>query len=106
MVVPRSREYTSKFVTLAYRNSHTGDYGVGIDDSYFIAFCIVLLTGLRAATMEHVLAPFAKYLGVSSRKDIVRFSEQGWLFVYCTCVWSTGMVSIPSVEIISRDPNV
>lgn len=62
-----------------------------------ITFCIVLFTGLRAATMEYVLAPFGKVWGVRRTKDLTRFSEQSWLLVYYTVFWTMGIVRITSL---------
>lgn len=42
--------------------------------------------------MEYLLAPFAKYMGISKKKEVTRFSEQAWLVVYCTTFWSLGFV--------------
>ncbi|KAK0387658.1 hypothetical protein NLU13_3903 [Sarocladium strictum] len=90
--IPKARPYTSKFFHLCYYNPATGQYGHGFDDFYFITFCIVLLTGLRAATMEYALAPLAKACGAGDkRKDLTRFSEQGWLIVFYTVFWPLGM---------------
>ncbi|KAK4647063.1 Sphingosine N-acyltransferase lag1 [Podospora bellae-mahoneyi] len=89
--MPRAREYTSKFFTLSYYNQNTGKYFLGGDDWYLIAFFIVVLTGLRAGIMEYVLAPFARAKGVHKKKDIVRFSEQGWLLVYYSFFWPLGV---------------
>ncbi|KAK0707204.1 TLC domain-containing protein [Apiosordaria backusii] len=89
--MPRAREHTSKFFTLSYYNPNTGKYFLGSDDSYLILFFIVLLTGLRAGIMEYVLAPFARARGVNKKKDIVRFSEQGWLLVYYSFFWPLGV---------------
>ncbi|KAK4198958.1 putative sphingosine N-acyltransferase [Triangularia verruculosa] len=89
--MPRAREYTSKFFTLSYYNPNTGKYFLGGDDSYLIMFFIVLLTGLRAGIMEYVLAPFARARGVNKKKDVVRFSEQGWLLVYYAFFWPLGV---------------
>ena len=90
--MPRARDYTAKYFNLAYYNTNTGNYGLGWDDGYLILFCIVLLTGLRAATMEYILAPFAKSQGISKRKDITRFSEQAWMSVYYAFFWPLGLV--------------
>lgn len=60
---------------------------------YAIAFCIICFTGLRAGFMEYILAPIAKTQGVSKRKDLTRFSEQGWLLVYYSVFWTMGVVS-------------
>lgn len=52
----------------------------------------MLFTGLRAFTMEYVLAPFAKWRGITKRKDMTRFSEQAWLLTYYLVFWPMGMV--------------
>ncbi|KAK4451086.1 TLC domain-containing protein [Podospora aff. communis PSN243] len=89
--MPRARGHTSKYFSLAYHNPQTGKYGIGWDDGYFMLFCIVLFTGLRAATMEYILAPFAKANGIEKRKDLTRFSEQAWLLVYYLVFWPLGL---------------
>lgn len=90
--LPLARTYTTKFYTLSYRNPKTGNYGLGGDDAYLVLFCIVLFTGLRAAAIEYMLAPFAKSQGISKRKDITRFSEQAWLLIYYSFFWTLGAV--------------
>ncbi|KAK0655076.1 TLC domain-containing protein [Cercophora newfieldiana] len=89
--MPRAREHTGKYFSLAYHNPETGKYGIGWDDGYLILFCMVLFTGLRAATMEYILAPFAKANGIEKRKDLTRFSEQAWLLVYYSVFWTLGL---------------
>lgn len=42
--------------------------------------------------MEYALAPFAKYMGISKKKEVTRFAEQAWLVLYCTTFWSLGFV--------------
>lgn len=97
--IPKARTHTRKFFHLSYYNPDTTNYGIGFDDGYLIAFCIVLFTGLRAGTMEYVLAPFAKTYGISKRKDLTRFSEQAWLFLYYVVFWTLGVVSFPAPTI-------
>ncbi|KAJ4298378.1 Sphingosine N-acyltransferase lag1 [Collariella sp. IMI 366227] len=89
--MPRAREHTAKYFTLSYYNPGTGNYGIGWADGHLLLFCIVLFTGLRAATMEYILAPFAKSQGMQKRKDITRFSEQAWLGVYYAVFWPLGL---------------
>ncbi|KAI3326888.1 TLC domain-containing protein [Xylariaceae sp. AK1471] len=91
MFIPKARPHTLRFFTLSYYNPASGDYAIGGGDYYFIAFCIVLLTGLRAVLMEHVLAPLAKHWGLEKRKDMTRFSEQAWLLVYYSFFWPFGV---------------
>lgn len=99
--MPRARDYTAKYFTLSYYNPETGNYGMGWSDGHLILFCIILFTGLRAAAMEYILAPFAKAQGISKLKDITRFSEQAWLSVYYFFFWPLGLVCFPGFHIIS-----
>lgn len=85
--------HTTKFFRLSYYNPTSTKYATGYDDAYLIAFFIVLFTGLRAATMEYILAPIGKLGGIAKRKDLTRFSEQAWLLVYYAFFWPLGMVS-------------
>ncbi|RYP69093.1 hypothetical protein DL771_006324 [Monosporascus sp. 5C6A] len=80
--VPNAQSYTSKFLALSCYNGKTGKYAAGHDDFFFVTFLTVLLMGLRAACMEYVLVPLAKRWGISTRKEAVRFSEQGWMLTY------------------------
>ncbi|KAL2157904.1 hypothetical protein VTH06DRAFT_4959 [Thermothelomyces fergusii] len=89
--VPRARDHTSKYFNLSYYNPTTGNYGVGWADGHVVLFCVVLLTGLRAATMEYVLAPFARAQGISKRKEVTRFSEQAWMSIYYAVFWPLGL---------------
>ncbi|KAJ3528726.1 hypothetical protein NM208_g10078 [Fusarium decemcellulare] len=89
--IPRAQPYTTKFLTLAYYNSTSGNYGQGIDDVYLITFLVVLFTGLRVGTMDYVLAPFAEAWGVRKPKDLIRFTEQSWLLIYYVVFWTFGM---------------
>lgn len=89
---PRARRRTSSFFRLSYYNPETGLYGCGTDDLPFVLLWIVIFTGLRVLVMEYLLDPFARFNGVKTKKGLVRFKEQAWLVMYCTCSWSLGMV--------------
>ena len=93
----KARPVTSKFFTIGHYNPATGRYAAGNDDYYFITFCVVLFTGLRAGCMEHILAPLAKMWGISKRKEVTRFSEQAWLLIYYSVFWPLGWVSFPPI---------
>lgn len=97
LFMPKARPYTTRFFTLSDYNPETGLYATGPGDTYFITFCVVLFTGLRAGCMEHVLAPLAKLWGISKKKDITRFAEQAWLFVYYCVIWPLGVVRISNM---------
>jgi acyl-CoA-dependent ceramide synthase len=90
--IPKARAHTHKFFQLCYYNAESGKYGIGIDDVYLILFCIVLFTGLRAGTMEFFLAPLGKFYGITKRKELTRFTEQGWMIVYYSFFWNLGVV--------------
>lgn len=94
LYIPTARQHTSKFFWLSHYNPSTGQYGAGEGDCYFLAFCIVFFTGLRAGFMSYVLAPLAKQLGISKKKDVTRFSEQAWLVCYYSIFWTLGMVRL------------
>ncbi|KAI8629877.1 longevity-assurance protein [Xylariaceae sp. FL1651] len=89
--LPQTRPLTSKFFTLSGYNLATGKYAIGHDDLCFITFCIVLFSGIRAGSMKYALVPLAKYCGVSNKKTITRFSEQGWMLMYNAIFWTLGM---------------
>lgn len=91
VLMPAARPPTSKFFKLSYYNSTTGKYGAGHDDLFFVAMCIVFCIGIRAALMQHILAPLGKYCGISKKKDVTRFSEQGWMLAYYIMFWPFGM---------------
>ncbi|KAB8231375.1 TLC domain-containing protein [Aspergillus alliaceus] len=89
--VPSLGPYMSKFFTLSYYNHSSEKYGIGYNDFYFIAFSIILLTGLRASCMKYILAPLSRRWGVSRAKDATRFVEQGWTVMYYNMVWPLDM---------------
>lgn len=88
----KARPYTSKLFLTSHYNPNTGNYAAGGDDFYFLGFCIVLFTGLRAVFMDYILAPIAKQWGLSKKKDVTRFSEQAWLLCYYSVFWTLGVV--------------
>jgi acyl-CoA-dependent ceramide synthase len=91
LFIPKARAHTHKFFQLSYFNPDSGKYATGSDDVFIVMFCIVLFTGLRAATMEYLFEPLAKLNGISKRKDMTRFAEQAWTIVYYTIFWSLGL---------------
>lgn len=90
---PRARDTTRKFVRLSYHDELSGRYAAGWDDFYMVLYGIVVLTGLRAATLDYILLPLAQQTGIHRKMDRVRFAEQGWVFVYDSVSWLLGMVS-------------
>ncbi|KZF22973.1 LAG1-domain-containing protein [Xylona heveae TC161] len=89
--IPSARPHTRKFFDLSHYNPTSGQYNRGWDDVYFVGFWIVLFTGLRAAAMDYVLGPIAHRMGINKDKEIVRFAEQAWIFIYYVIFWSLGM---------------
>jgi acyl-CoA-dependent ceramide synthase len=77
---------------MSYFDSTNGMYSRGWDDMYLVFFWIVVFTGMRAAVMDYVIKPFARWGGISSTKARTRFAEQGWMLLYYIVFWSLGMV--------------
>jgi acyl-CoA-dependent ceramide synthase len=90
---PRLRRHTRKFFSLSYATSTTSGtvYTQGVDDLYFVVAWIVYFTALRAMTIEWLLQPLARILGIVPKSQL-RFAEQGWIFLYYSTVWVLGMV--------------
>ncbi|KAI9220745.1 TLC domain-containing protein [Blastocladiella britannica] len=69
---------------------HTSLYGKGSLDAAFVALGVVAWTFARAAVIGGILKPFARACKCPS-KLLDRFGEQGWLVVYYSLSWATGM---------------
>jgi very-long-chain ceramide synthase len=94
IALPEARYYTQKFITLSHHNEGTNRYALGWDDSLFVCFWIVLLTGLRAGVIDYILIPLAAWAGIDKKKAKVRFAEQAWLICHHGTSWSCGVVSV------------
>lgn len=95
---PRLRPRTIHYFTLSYHDQETGLYNQGWDDLKFVSLWIVVFTALRAATMDYLLVPVARFMGVNKRKATIRFAEQGWLLIYYAVFWTLGIVLCPTVS--------
>jgi very-long-chain ceramide synthase len=95
---PGSRHYTQALTQLSYYNENTGRYALGPDDTLFLCFWIVLLTGLRAGVIDYALIPLAAWAGIERKKLKVRFAEQAWLVCHHGTFWLYGMVSCPTAH--------
>ncbi len=91
--IPKAQAHTRKFFSMSYYNPASGKYGIGIDDASLVFFCVVVLTGLRASAMEYLLSRVGKWVGLTKRKELTRFTEQAWLLTYYLVVLPLGMVS-------------
>lgn len=89
---PRARRHTRKFFELSYYNPNSGEYYAGWNDAWMVFYWIVVFTGIRAAVMDYLLAPFAKKAGAKTERDQTRFAEQAWLLIYYSVFWTLGMV--------------
>lgn len=72
LMFPSLRERVAAFFWLQYSTGKSGNYGQGPRDLYLVASFVVFFTGLRAATMDHVLLPMATSLGIRQKKAKVR----------------------------------
>ncbi|KAJ9625769.1 Sphingosine N-acyltransferase lag1 [Taxawa tesnikishii (nom. ined.)] len=91
LLFPSLRTNTSKFFSLSYLDPQSGLYTQGWDDLRFVAFWIVIFTGLRAGTMDYILIPYAQWAGIHKRKAKIRFAEQAWLLIYYAVFSPLGM---------------
>ncbi|KAL1916351.1 uncharacterized protein VTP21DRAFT_5968 [Calcarisporiella thermophila] len=80
-----------KFFFLSYFDAQTGLYSKGVDDAYFALFWVAAFTFLRAAVMRFVLDPLGRRMGINKARNLTRFAEQGWTFIYYASFWSLGM---------------
>ncbi|KAI8086862.1 TLC domain-containing protein [Gilbertella persicaria] len=67
-----------------------GRYEKSLWDFAFLFFYICVFTALRAAIMDYVLIPLAKYTNVLVKKH-QRFAEQSWAFMYYTFAFIFGV---------------
>ncbi|KAF8463832.1 TLC domain-containing protein [Kalaharituber pfeilii] len=88
---PSSPSITQKISSLNYYNPATGQYKKGPADLYLVFYWIVVFTLLRDAAMQYLFKPYAKYGGIQTYKELVRFAEQAWLMVYYIVFWTLGM---------------
>ena len=51
-----------------------------------------MFTGLRAAVMDYILSPLARWAGIEVPRNQIRFAEQAWLLVFYSVFWPLGMV--------------
>lgn len=58
-----------------------------------VFYWIIIFTGMRVVVMDYLLVPLARRAGIGKKKEMVRFAEQGWIFIYDGAFWSLGMVS-------------
>lgn len=91
------RPYTSKFLYLQYLDPTTGYASIGLDDIYFVATWVVVLTLLRVVLMDYALMPMAKTWKIPVKKRF-RFAEQGWSVAYYTSSWLAGMYLLYNSE--------
>lgn len=97
VLFPPAKPYTDKFIHLQYQiqlpesTAASPLYDIGIDDVYYVAFWIVMLTFLRSALMLYCFMPLAVHgCKIHSKKKVTRFAEQGWSNFYYTCSFGLG----------------
>lgn len=73
LMFPSLRSRVAAFFWLQYpREKEPGSFGQGPRDQYLVVSFVVFFTGLRAATMDHLLLPLAASLGIRQKKAKVR----------------------------------
>ncbi|EMR10853.1 hypothetical protein PNEG_00999 [Pneumocystis murina B123] len=86
-----SQNFTKKLLKLSYCNSATQLCSKGKDDWYFVGFWVILFTLMREVCIRHIFIPFGRNHGIISTRNLNRFSEQTWSFIYYVVFWSFGM---------------
>ncbi|RKP10045.1 TLC domain-containing protein, partial [Thamnocephalis sphaerospora] len=66
-------------------------YRGGYWDACFVVYMALTLTLIRAFVMRYLLEPLARRLGVRTAGKVERFKEQGYVFLYYTVSWLSGM---------------
>ncbi|KAG4304527.1 hypothetical protein PORY_001920 [Pneumocystis oryctolagi] len=82
------QDITRKIFFISYCNSVNHLCGKGKNDWYYVAFWVVLFTFIRESIIRYVFIPFARNNGIMSTKNINKFSEQAWCFLYYLVFWS------------------
>ena len=89
---PPVRQYTQLFYKLPYPSGN-GQYVQGADDGLFVLGWLILMTALRATTIEGIYQ-LVTQLRLVSKKACMRFAEQGFLVLYYGASFSIGMVGV------------
>lgn len=91
---PLLHKHTDRFFHLQYlidRKGGTLYFDIGINDAYYVAYWVILLSFMRASLMQWCFEPVAKHLcRIHSKKARVRFAEQSWLVVYYCGLFALG----------------
>lgn len=103
---PRARRHTSKFIYLSHYNEETGEFRAGWNDAWMVAFWILIFTFLRAVILEYVLTPLGQLGGISGKKSLTRFAEQGWLLLYYSVFWPVGMFILYNSDYLTNFNNL
>ena len=92
VLFPSLRQTIKAFFTLSYPLlGREGMYGLGSQDFYLVASCVVYFTALRALILDYVLLPLAGFFGIEKRKGKTRFAEQSHLLLYYWVYWPWGL---------------
>ncbi|KTW30213.1 hypothetical protein T552_00691 [Pneumocystis carinii B80] len=86
-----TNSFTKKLFRLSYCDSVTQLCSKGKDDWYFVGFWVTLFTVMREFCITHIFVPFGRNHGIISTRNLNRFSEQTWSFIYYIIFWSFGM---------------
>lgn len=89
--LPQMRPYTGKFLHLQHRYPGTDQYDIGVNDCFFILTGMFLVTFIRAVSMNYLLRPLAKAVGIHKHRATQRFMEQGWYLIYYSISFSAGL---------------
>lgn len=76
-----------RFIMLSYKTESPDGvapalYGKGLKDFAFVAFYMLFFTFFREFSMQQLIAPVARRLGITKRGKLSRFMEQSYSMIY------------------------
>eukprot|EP00929_Paragymnodinium_shiwhaense_P099847 TRINITY_DN61747_c0_g1_i1.p1 TRINITY_DN61747_c0_g1~~TRINITY_DN61747_c0_g1_i1.p1 ORF type:complete len:345 (+),score=72.67 TRINITY_DN61747_c0_g1_i1:137-1171(+) len=83
-------DFALKMTRLQHANGN-GSFRAGLDDAYTVLYLVAALTALRKAVMVAVAGPLASLLEVGDRKNVTKFKQASWVFVYYVIAFSWGL---------------
>jgi acyl-CoA-dependent ceramide synthase len=86
---PEVRGTSGGFFILSYPLDHF--YGIGPQDIKMVVGLVILFTALRAASLDYLLKPLARKLGIKRTRTQTRFAEQFYMMTYYAIYWCWGL---------------
>lgn len=89
-VAPGLHRYIAPLISIQYVDPATGLAGIGLNDAWFVVSGTVVLTLVRALTSVG-LESLAARVGLTRRRAVAKFIEQGWSLIYYLLTFLAGL---------------